>query len=151
MGNKASTDATASSSSNSTTASAGGPIKPPQVQFYLRSLRRLEEEVLPEEERNVKRIEAQAKMPIIEDPSHASATSEAKEKDGDAEGNNGGKISEAERREKERLLAYEALMRKLVETDGYSADDDDLRRKRKEVVTSIQSLMDRLEALRPRS
>lgn len=131
------------------TASAAGPIKPPQVQFYLRSLRRLEEEVLPEEERKVQLIEQQAKMPIDGDE----GAPEAKEKEGEDENGTSGnnKITEAERREKERLLAYEGLMRKLVETDGYSADDDDLRRKRKEVVASIQSLMDRLEALRPPS
>ncbi|ELR21611.1 uncharacterized protein ACA1_228920 [Acanthamoeba castellanii str. Neff] len=134
------------------TASAAGPIKPPQVQFYLRNLRRLEEEVLPEEERKVQLIEQQAKIPIDGDEG---APAEAKEKDGEDGNGNGtsgnNKITEAERREKERLLAYEGLMRKLVETDGYSADDDDLRRKRKEVVASIQSLMDRLEALRPPS
>jgi len=106
--------------------------------------------VLPEEERKVQLIEKQAKIPIVD---KGAPTAEAKEDDDEngngTSGNN--KITVAERREKERLLAYEGLMRKLVETDGYSADDDDLRRKRKEVVASIQSLMDRLEALRPPS
>jgi hypothetical protein len=135
MGAKQST-----STGNGSTAGGGGSIKPPQVQFYLRNLRRLEEEFLPEEERKVLRIEEDAKQPLGDEE----GDDEGKETDGEAT-----KISEVDRREKERLLAYEGLMRKLVETDGYSADDDDLRQKRKEVVASIQHLMDRLEALRP--
>jgi len=91
-------------------------IKPPQVQFYLRSLQRLEQDILPDEELKVKQLEVNTGADPVQ-------------------------------WEKECKLVHEGLMRRLEETDSYSGEDPDLRRKRKEVVRRVQRLLDRLEAL----
>ncbi len=128
MGNK---------SSSATAASGGGhsaPIKPPRVQFYLRTLRQLDEDELKKAHAGVTALENEMRNRLALKQSPSENPSD------------GHRVVEDFC--KRCHVLWEDMMKRLEEMDGWQVEDEEVKAKRKLAVKALQKLMDRLDLLK---